>query len=510
MACTILTFCFFTLALGDSAHGDKTHPTRDKIKDVLLRPSEKDGSKVGMLYHNVGDGYDDIRLQPGWAKVAQGGQGEVFHAFFDPSGKVDLSKPDHSVLIPVVIKVVSYETQSNHGMLQEINIVKYLAENTQAGVMNNYGSIRIEPSNPEEKAIAILVSQAGICDFFDFMFYSSLESSDPGKKQKIRLINNGEINHRLLTIADVAQIVHDTLQGFVQLHNQGIAHRDVKIENYLVVQIEPLRLVLLDLGFACIQSETHLTGKFGDNPYPDCDLTRSLLGSKEYIAPEIWNPDSEGYRMESDIWSLGITFLAVFLGRQPGCTVGCIPDQEKEPNWMKSRRVRRTAFSCMNKCEAPIRQWVSSDFKKTSSLARETVESPIWQRIVFEVILPMLTVDPAKRPTVHELLKTMNSIYKIPDLPERVDRPKGDGLIMRTLFDKLVPLKKQHNWSLFPVYPGVDWNSIIADMLKNEQQPERSTSTQQQQTLEQQPVGSSTKQRKKRKRQKQKHAPPNT
>lgn len=78
------------------------------------------------------------------------------------------------------------------------------------------------------------------------------------------------------------------------LHNKGIIHRDIKLENIMLRQ--HWTPVLIDFGFACFWHETY--------------LITSFCGSPEYSAPEIitFTP----YRgPEVDVWSLNVVIYAL-------------------------------------------------------------------------------------------------------------------------------------------------------------------------------------------------------
>lgn len=116
--------------------------------------------------------------------------------------------------------------------------------------------------------------------------------------------------------------LHDGLAALSFMHTLGFAHRDVKPENLYVwqdAQSNFLRLMLLDMGFACHsllendRTKHHLSCK-----------TRPNSGTITYISPEFARAMRPGadpleieQRMASDIWALAATIALVASGTHP-------------------------------------------------------------------------------------------------------------------------------------------------------------------------------------------------
>mmetsp|Transcript_22901 Transcript_22901/g.66166 ORF Transcript_22901/g.66166 Transcript_22901/m.66166 type:complete len:421 (+) Transcript_22901:2-1264(+) len=99
----------------------------------------------------------------------------------------------------------------------------------------------------------------------------------------------------------VARMAHQMLSGLSHVHQRGVIHRDVKPQNYLLVNQNPdSPLKLADFGFAC-------------QARPGQRLHR-MIGTPSYIAPEVLRGD---YDLNADTWSLGVTLYRLCTHRLP-------------------------------------------------------------------------------------------------------------------------------------------------------------------------------------------------
>lgn len=103
---------------------------------------------------------------------------------------------------------------------------------------------------------------------------------------------------------EVLCIFRQLLEGLQHLHNEAIIHRDLKLENVLVVQEgsarKEFKIKITDFG---------LSKEVGDGLSAAC----SMVGSPKYVAPEVIASGTHDFK--ADLWSLGI-LLFVLLGNR--------------------------------------------------------------------------------------------------------------------------------------------------------------------------------------------------
>ncbi len=100
-------------------------------------------------------------------------------------------------------------------------------------------------------------------------------------------------------------ILLDVCLALEQVHAHGVVHRDVKLENLMLVEQEgTLRAKLIDFGIA---------KRLDAPPSEACD---AWVGSPRYMAPEQLDGDA-GLDRRADIWSVGIVAFELLSGEHP-------------------------------------------------------------------------------------------------------------------------------------------------------------------------------------------------
>lgn len=90
------------------------------------------------------------------------------------------------------------------------------------------------------------------------------------------------------------------IKGITYLHDKNIYHRDIKLENILVMKNDTIKII--DFGFSV---------KCNKDSYQ-----KLFCGTPSYMAPELLNKEKY-IPYYSDIWSLGVLFYSMLYGRFP-------------------------------------------------------------------------------------------------------------------------------------------------------------------------------------------------
>ena len=106
----------------------------------------------------------------------------------------------------------------------------------------------------------------------------------------------------------LAVLFYQVFSGLCYLHDNNILHRDIKLENILISEIEkdPITsklffwIKIIDFGTAKI---------FRQNK-----RERAIVGSSYYIAPEVLE---KNYNEKCDTWSVGVILYMLIVGRAP-------------------------------------------------------------------------------------------------------------------------------------------------------------------------------------------------
>ncbi|KGQ88000.1 Ser/Thr/Tyr protein kinase RAD53 [Candida albicans P87] len=113
---------------------------------------------------------------------------------------------------------------------------------------------------------------------------------------------------------DATQVItKQILEGIAYVHNLGISHRDLKPDNILIMQDDPILVKITDFGLA----------KFSDNS----TFMKTFCGTLAYVAPEVITGKYGSSQMESqqkdnysslvDIWSLGCLVYVLLTSHLP-------------------------------------------------------------------------------------------------------------------------------------------------------------------------------------------------
>ncbi|OBT65444.1 HAL protein kinase [Pseudogymnoascus sp. 23342-1-I1] len=128
--------------------------------------------------------------------------------------------------------------------------------------------------------------------------------------QKHYLTGPDRLNDRLC-------IFKQLVQGVNYLHEHGIAHRDIKLENLLVTSSSKIKIT--DFGVSEVFSGIHpglreAGGQCGKEMGDVRLCAPGICGSMPYIAPEVVVKNGEYDPRGLDVWSSGIVMLHIIFG----------------------------------------------------------------------------------------------------------------------------------------------------------------------------------------------------
>ena len=115
-------------------------------------------------------------------------------------------------------------------------------------------------------------------------------------------------NHGPLSETRARSVLKMVVEGVAYLHNSGITHRDLKLENLLFKTTkEDSPILIADFGLAHVAS----SGRVRSN---GCYMT-STCGTAEYMSPEMLK--GEEYSNKVDMWAVGVVTYVVLSGHMP-------------------------------------------------------------------------------------------------------------------------------------------------------------------------------------------------
>ena len=129
-----------------------------------------------------------------------------------------------------------------------------------------------------------------------------------------KLIKRMQEKEETFSEKEAANILKQIITAVSYCHNQGICHRDLKMENVLFLNNQvnsPIKII--DFGLSqCIEKKKLVQVLTGKN-YGNITMN-SPVGSPHYISPEILNGK---YNQKCDIWSAGVILYAILSGCFP-------------------------------------------------------------------------------------------------------------------------------------------------------------------------------------------------
>lgn len=112
--------------------------------------------------------------------------------------------------------------------------------------------------------------------------------------------NNQQAGHHYSELV-ACKHIRTMLSAITYIHNHGIVHRDLKLENFLFVgEDEDSELVLIDFGLS--------------HYFKPQEVLHSAVGTPYYVAPEVLDGN---YDSKCDVWSIGVIAFMLLSGTPP-------------------------------------------------------------------------------------------------------------------------------------------------------------------------------------------------
>ncbi|KAG0645000.1 Serine threonine-kinase HAL4 SAT4 [Hyphodiscus hymeniophilus] len=183
------------------------------------------------------------------------------------------------------------------------------------------------------------------------------------------------------------------IQGLNYLHSNGIAHRDVKLENLLITKDSKLKIT--DFGVSEVFAGIHpglrsAGGQCGKEMQEVRLCAPGICGSPPYIAPEVVAKNGEYDPRPLDVWGAAIVMLCM-------CANGCLWERAVPGSSALYDDLVR-GWQIWNSKHTPTQEISESDYPHVSFFDNH-INPPALRR----VLLTMLNPDPAKRVTMAQV-----------------------------------------------------------------------------------------------------------
>ncbi|KAI9359750.1 kinase-like domain-containing protein [Pilaira anomala] len=208
--------------------------------------------------------------------------------------------------------------------------------------------------------------------------------------------NVAEMEGPSLREYEIKIIFEQVAHAIAYLHEHGIVHRDIKMENIIICDRKKLVAKLCDFGLSTF-------AKAGESLFSNC-------GTIMYAAPEVLRssqPNYEGYGMEVDVWSLGVLLYSSLSNSMPFFQMQ--KDSEANKKLLRSH-ILKGEFQFNH----PAWEEISDDAK---DLIRHMMEMDVRKRYTMDEVLAHPWLQDVENEQTREL-----GICRTPEMTEYLEK----------------------------------------------------------------------------------------
>jgi len=157
----------------------------------------------------------------------------------------------------------------------------------------------------KEETLANEISILGSMDHPNVVNMRAIFDTDDILFIVMELMEGGElyeeiVKRKTFSEKDAAEITRQLCEALAYLHERGIVHRDLKLENLLLKKKGSFEIKLADFGLSKLYSGQAL---------------QTACGTPFYVAPDVLL--GTGYGPAVDMWSVGVLIYVLLSGRLP-------------------------------------------------------------------------------------------------------------------------------------------------------------------------------------------------
>lgn len=208
----------------------------------------------------------------------------VLHTCVMSSVFVASKKNKHVGETQVVVKRYKKRLMNEKAIQRVRNEINIHGSIAHANIIPVYGSWS------DSKYIYILIEYAVYGDLYKQMFLITMNQDDD---KDTSYFMDPDVVSML--------VVLPLLETLSYLHEKGIIHRDIKPENILLV--DGWKMKLADFGLAVDMNKNRAISK--------------MVGTCDYMAPEVISDDDTIYTEKVDIWTVGVIAYEMIFGYPP-------------------------------------------------------------------------------------------------------------------------------------------------------------------------------------------------